>query len=255
MTINNAQTKILDTIVGHTNKTKPEDRDHREADQYDEGMLGTVALIAEQLHWAWGEAWEVSTQRRERGQVHKPLTDEEKAKLLANPDYVKAAGVDDLGQGNYLAQAALRANVTHLPACDLNLDRCCRIALPAETGRRLPVVSTIETATLVELLAALASIRWRLNYLRDHAPTLDDAKASQTLRFLNKADRELRLARTPLAKAHRAATKDASISVDKTCQTCGRRAVRRGGTECPTCDTYRSRNKKPRPTSLDEDAA
>lgn len=245
-----ANSRILDTIVGHRNRTPLEDRTAGEPDEYDQGMLGDVAYIAEAVRWAWTEAWDPNIGARERGAYHRPQTDEEKAQAERDDCYVPGPRYDP-GIGNHQAQDALRTAAVALTVCDTYLDNACLTALPIEQRRQLPVLACVDNGTLAELDNAINTIRWRLNYLTDRATRLDKAAAKQVLRLVRRADRQLRRARGPLEAIMRRASKDSSIAAAELCNNCNKRPRLRDRKRCSTCHTYKQRNGAERPGELD----
>lgn len=236
-----APSLILDMVRGHVNKTKPEDRESYEPDQFDEGLLAVVAYIDEMVRWAWVEAWDISTAPKERGVVHRALTDEQKAEALKQSVYVPGAKYD-IAIGDHLSQEALRNAARRLVAADVALEHAC-VACGPEPGqrpgqkRRIPVVARIENCALAEYSHTLVVIRWRLNYLADRATRLDAVHASAVMTWLARADRHLANVRGKFELAHRHATKNASIDAgpDRFCINNDGRLAARGRKECHAC--------------------
>lgn len=244
-----APSRVSDLINGHFNRTPVEDRAAGEVDQYDSGMLGDLEHLAEAIRYAWVEAWEPAT--HDPDAPARVLTPEEAALVRSDDCFVPGATFS-VG-GNTQARDALEAAGNNLAACDALLDVACQVASAGEGRRKLPAVRHHRhNAPLGDFEQHIDSLRWRLHFIVDRATRLDNETASRVLAELRLADKKLRAAAGPLDAIRRKATKDASIGVDRFCVTCEKRTVRPGGTECPTCQTYRTRHGgEARPRELD----
>lgn len=248
-----ANSLILDTIDGH--------RDDR-GKRHDQGMRGDLEHVVGAIRWAWDAAWDIPAQQRadedrgaSTGNANHVELSPSGAVIVEPRDPCKVPGEKfDIGLGDHRARRAIQLAGPRLTKCEIALDIACILADKGAGPRQLPVIQLLdENANARQLNQVTNHIRWRLDYLADHATTMSRTNAHHALKELVRADRALLAARGPFDRAQRAASRDASINdPDKVCSNCKVRNKLSDRKLCATCNTYKQRNKgKDRPADLD----